>query len=97
MVSSAIFLAAVGVVYGMTGSLNMADLAEQLQAVPDEGLVTTVAMLFLLAFGIKAAIFPLFFWLPASYHTPPGIGRTHDDNRYFGGDCPDRIPPGVVI
>jgi multicomponent Na+:H+ antiporter subunit D len=35
------------------------------------GLVTTVAMLFLVAFGIKAAVFPLFFWLPASYHTPP--------------------------
>ena len=29
-------------------------------------------MLFLVAFGIKAAVFPLFFWLPASYHTPPG-------------------------
>jgi hypothetical protein len=28
-------------------------------------------MLFLVAFGIKAAVFPLFFWLPASYHTPP--------------------------
>ncbi len=28
-------------------------------------------MLFLVSFGIKAAIFPLFFWLPASYHTPP--------------------------
>src|SRR3712207_6244386 len=37
----------------------------------DSGLVTTVAMLFLVAFGIKAAVFPLFFWLPASYHTPP--------------------------
>jgi multicomponent Na+:H+ antiporter subunit D len=34
-------------------------------------LLTTVAMLFLIAFGIKAAVFPLFFWLPASYHTPP--------------------------
>jgi multicomponent Na+:H+ antiporter subunit D len=33
--------------------------------------VTTVAILFLIAFGIKAAVFPLFFWLPASYHTPP--------------------------
>ena len=28
-------------------------------------------MLFLVAFGVKAALFPLFFWLPASYHTPP--------------------------
>ena len=34
-------------------------------------LLTTIAMLFLVAFGIKAAVFPLFFWLPASYHTPP--------------------------
>jgi len=35
------------------------------------GVVTTLACLFLVAFGIKAAVFPLFFWLPASYHTPP--------------------------
>jgi len=34
-------------------------------------LLTMTAMLFLVAFGLKAAIFPLFFWLPASYHTPP--------------------------
>ena len=33
-------------------------------------------MLFLTAFGIKAGLFPLFFWLPASYHTPPAaVGR----------------------
>jgi multicomponent Na+:H+ antiporter subunit D len=30
-----------------------------------------LAILFLIAFGVKAALFPLFFWLPASYHTPP--------------------------
>ncbi|MBW3613289.1 MAG: Na+/H+ antiporter subunit D, partial [Chloroflexi bacterium] len=36
-------------------------------------LETTVAMLLLIVFGIKAAIFPLFFWLPASYHTPPVV------------------------
>jgi hypothetical protein len=48
----------------------MADLALKLPLVP-AGLVTTLSMLFLVAFGIKAAIFPLFFWLPASYHTPP--------------------------
>ena len=40
--------------------------------VDQPGTVTAVAMLFLVAFGIKAAVFPLFFWLPASYHTPPG-------------------------
>ena len=67
---SILFLAAVGIVYGVTGTLNMADLANQLDRLPP-GLVTTLAMLFLVAFGIKAGAFPLFFWLPASYHTAP--------------------------
>jgi multicomponent Na+:H+ antiporter subunit D len=71
LISSAIFLAAVGILYGAAGTLNMADLARQFNAVSHPGLVTTLAMLFLIAFGIKAAVFPLFFWLPASYHTPP--------------------------
>ncbi len=69
--SSAIFLAAVGILYGMTGTLNMADLAVKLSGTSHDGLITTVGMLFLIAFGIKSAAFPLFFWLPASYHTPP--------------------------
>ena len=71
LLSSALFLAAVGVLYGIAGTLNMADLAVTLRGETNAGLVTTVAMLFLVAFGIKAAVFPLFFWLPASYHTPP--------------------------
>jgi multicomponent Na+:H+ antiporter subunit D len=71
LISSALFLAAVGVLYGIAGTLNMADLAVTLRGEADTGLVTTVAVLFLVAFGIKAAVFPLFFWLPASYHTPP--------------------------
>jgi multicomponent Na+:H+ antiporter subunit D len=71
LVSSALFLAAVGVLYGTVGSLNMADLAGRLSGDVSPGLVGAIAMLFLAAFGIKAAVFPLFFWLPASYHTPP--------------------------
>jgi multicomponent Na+:H+ antiporter subunit D len=73
LLSSTLFLAAVGILYGLTGMLNMADLAVQLQqgeSVPP-GLVTTLAMLFLVSFGVKSALFPLFFWLPAAYHTPP--------------------------
>ena len=70
LISSAIFLAAVGVLYGVTGTLNMADLATQLPLI-EPGMVNTLAMMFLVAFGIKAAVFPLFFWLPAAYHTPP--------------------------
>ncbi len=71
LMSSALFLSAVGVLYGIAGTLNMADLARQLGTARELGLVTTLSMLLLVAFGIKAAVFPLFFWLPASYHTPP--------------------------
>lgn len=71
LVSSAIFLTGTGILYSAAGTLNMADLAVELRDYAQPGLVTTIAMLFLVSFGIKAAIFPLFFWLPASYHTPP--------------------------
>jgi multicomponent Na+:H+ antiporter subunit D len=71
LVSSAIFLMAVGLLYGISGTLNMADLSLKLHGVADTGLVEAISMMFLVSFGIKAAIFPLFFWLPASYHTPP--------------------------
>jgi multicomponent Na+:H+ antiporter subunit D len=75
LISSAIFLSAVGVLYGLTGTLNMADIAVKLNTpanTPIDGaLRTTLAMMFMICFGIKAAVFPLFFWLPASYHTPP--------------------------
>ncbi len=71
LISSAIFLAAVGILYGITGTLNMADVAVHFRDLERAGLASIVAMLFFVAFGIKAALFPLFFWLPASYHTPP--------------------------
>ena len=71
VVSSSLFLAGIGVLYGLTGSLNMAALAVKLPMVENQGMVTLASVFFLVSFGIKAAIFPLFFWLPASYHTPP--------------------------
>ncbi len=70
LISSALFLAAIGILYAEAGTLNMADLARRLPQLEQQGLITTLSMLFLVAFGIKAAVFPLFFWLPASYHTP---------------------------
>ncbi len=70
LLSSALFLTAIGLLYGMVGTLNMADVAVKLQAIEDQRLIIIVSMLFMVAFGIKAAAFPLFFWLPASYHTP---------------------------
>ncbi len=71
ILASMIFLTAIAVLYGITGSLNMADLAGQVAMVENRGLVQITALLFLIGFGIKAGVFPLYFWLPASYHTPP--------------------------
>ena len=71
LLASAFLLTAIGLLYGQAGTLNLADLA---RAWPDRrtpGLDAALSMLFLTAFGIKAGLFPLFFWLPASYHTPP--------------------------
>ena len=71
LISTVLLLTAIGLLYGLAGTLNMADLHGRLGRLDDQGLLGVVAVLFLIAFGIKAAVFPLFFWLPASYHTPP--------------------------
>ncbi|MBK5926345.1 Na+/H+ antiporter subunit D [Rhodobaculum claviforme] len=70
LISTLVFLSGIGLLYGLTGTLNMADLRGAVAAVENQGLVTVIAMMFMVGFGVKAAVFPLFFWLPASYHTP---------------------------
>lgn len=70
LVSTIVFLTGLGLLYGATGTLNMADLRAAVHDSDQQGLMTVLSMFFLLAFGMKAAMFPLFFWLPASYHTP---------------------------
>lgn len=69
LVATTFFLMSVAFLYGATGTLNMADVARVLPELPNQGLVTTLAVLFLVTFGAKAAVFPLFYWLPAAYHT----------------------------
>lgn len=71
LLGSTSFLAGCGLIYGVAGTLNMAHLSERLATVQSPGLVTAIACLFLFAYGSKAAIVPIFFWLPTSYHTPP--------------------------
>ncbi|AKF08650.1 proton-conducting transporter membrane subunit [Sandaracinus amylolyticus] len=71
LVSSALMLAAIGLLYGLCGTLNFADMAVRLERASPSGAIGAAALLLFAAFGIKAAIFPFFFWLPASYHTPP--------------------------
>lgn len=71
LLASAFFLTAIGLLYGQAGTLNLADLAQAWPERRTAALDAALAMSFLVAFGIKAGLFPLFFWLPASYHTPP--------------------------
>jgi multicomponent Na+:H+ antiporter subunit D len=59
------------VLYGMVGTLNMADLAVKLAPLGESDLVLSSAVIFLVAFGIKAGVFPFYFWLPSSYHVTP--------------------------
>ncbi|PFG41747.1 multisubunit sodium/proton antiporter MrpD subunit [Isoptericola jiangsuensis] len=70
LMSSVVFLAAIALVYAATGTVNMAQLAERLPEI-DPTVRTALQLLLLLAFGIKAAVFPLSFWLPDSYPTAP--------------------------
>ncbi|MGY1659719.1 Na+/H+ antiporter subunit D [Geodermatophilus sp. SYSU D00705] len=70
LTSSLVFLAAIGLVYAATGTVNMADLAVRLGELP-EGTQVLLQSMLLIAFGIKAAVFPLSAWLPDSYPTAP--------------------------
>lgn len=71
LVASALFLAGLGILYGKIGTLNMADVAQQMAEAGQAEQVRHASLLLLVAFGIKAAVFPFFFWLPAAYPTPP--------------------------
>ena len=68
--ASTLFLVGVAFVYSATGTVNLALLAERIPAL-DDGLRMGIGLWFLVVFGTKAAIFPLFSWLPDSYPTAP--------------------------
>ncbi|MEM1398958.1 MAG: Na+/H+ antiporter subunit D [Pseudomonadota bacterium] len=70
LLATTLFLIGTGMLYGVTGTLNMADLAGKVAAAPPEAPLSAIAALYLIAFSMKGAAFPLFFWLPSSYHTP---------------------------
>ncbi|MCY4262326.1 MAG: proton-conducting transporter membrane subunit, partial [Candidatus Dadabacteria bacterium] len=70
LVSTILFLTGIGLLYGVTGTLNMADLSLAVAESDRKPLLTVIAVMFMIAFGVKAAVFPLFSWLPAAYHTP---------------------------
>jgi len=69
--STTFFLVGLALLYGVAGTLNMADLARKLPMAENQGIISLIAVIFIVVFGSKAAIFPLFYWLPQSYVEPP--------------------------
>lgn len=70
LIATTLFLVATGYLYGLFGTLNMADIAVKASELRGTAPLMTLVTLYLLAFAMKAAAFPVNFWLPASYHTP---------------------------
>lgn len=70
LVSSILFLAAIAAIYGALGTVNMAQISQRMTELPEQT-QTILHVLLLVAFSIKAAVFPLSFWLPDSYPTAP--------------------------
>lgn len=70
LLSSVVFIAAIALVYAATGTVNLAQLAERLEALPD-GVSLILQLMLLIGFAIKAAVFPMSAWLPDSYPTAP--------------------------
>ena len=69
LMASSMFLIGVAILYGVTGTLNMADMAIMVPAIPedDRGLLHAGAAILAVAFLVKAAAWPLNFWLPSAY------------------------------
>lgn len=69
LIGSAMFLVGASALYGVTGTLNMADLADKIGRLPPEDapLAATAGVLLLVVFGLKGAMAPLYFWLPRAY------------------------------
>lgn len=75
LIGSSLFLFALALLYGVTGTLNMADLAARLPGLPegDAALLRVAAVMLILVFAIKGALVPLQFWLPGTYANAPGV------------------------
>ncbi len=72
LISSLFFVAGIGLLYGKLGTLNLADISAKISLASDNlALLNPALILIFVGFSIKGALFPFFFWLPASYHTPP--------------------------
>lgn len=73
LAGSTLFLFALGALYASTGTLNIADLSVRMAQIPpeDAAIVRVAAMLLMVVFAVKAALFPVQFWLPSTYANAP--------------------------
>ncbi|MEO1130336.1 MAG: proton-conducting transporter membrane subunit [Planctomycetota bacterium] len=75
LLGSTVFVLSAGLIYGALGTLNYADLARVIRERQMDGTLPAVtdaiAVMLVLVFALKGAVFPLWFWLPDTYHTPP--------------------------
>lgn len=94
LVGSTLFLFAVGTLYGVAGTLNMADLAVKLAATPPDklALVQSAGLLLFGVFALKAALLPLYLWLPAAYaHTSAPVAALFAIMTKVGAYCILRV------
>ncbi|PAE20038.1 Na+/H+ antiporter subunit D [Bacillus sp. 7504-2] len=71
VISSALFVITVAYLYSIVGTLNMAHISARVSEIGQPAILSVIAVLFLIVFGLKGAIFPLYFWMPGSYNAPP--------------------------
>lgn len=71
--SSVLFVTTVAYLYAVVGTVNMAHIAERVLELNEQGIITTIGIILFFVFATKAALFPLYFWMPNSYVVPNPI------------------------
>ena len=90
-IGASFYLIGIGYVYSMTGSLNMADIAERIQPFVHTPLFAFAVACFLIAFGIKMALFPLHGWQPDAYT------YSHPAAAGFISGCMSKVPAYAML
>ncbi|MGM8213786.1 Na+/H+ antiporter subunit D [Virgibacillus sp. W0430] len=68
--SSVLFVTTIAFLYSVVGTVNMAQIAQRVQEVEQQGVLTTIGIVLFFVFATKAALFPLYYWMPHSYIVP---------------------------
>ena len=80
LVGSSLFVASCGYAYSLFGTMNFAEMSVRADALAGDFRLTLLAAMFLIVFGLKAGLFPLYYWLPRAYPMlPAAVGA------FFGG------------